>query len=314
MALNEQTRERIESYIQGNDVVLFMKGNRAMPQCGFSGKVVQILDSLVQDYATVDVLADRRHPRGHQGILGVADDPAALSEGRVRRRLRRRHRAVRHRRAARTARSRGAGAQDPDGAHLRRRRGAHPRVHSQRSPGQGAEAVDRRALQASLGLAPRQEHEVEVEANGIRVLMDYSSAERADGVTIDLVESATGAAFKIDNPNAPAEVKQLSAARGEAAARRAAPSSSSSTCARPRSAPPPSIDGTRLLDQATAAEIERLPKDTMLVLPLPSRRPQPGGGGALPQPRLHQRAQPGGRHRRLVARGGPERAALLSAA
>lgn len=58
MALNEQTRERIESYIHSGDVVVFMKGNRSMPQCGFSGKVVQILDSLVEDYTTVDVLAD----------------------------------------------------------------------------------------------------------------------------------------------------------------------------------------------------------------------------------------------------------------
>ena len=58
MALSEQTRERIEKYIHGDDVVLFMKGNRAMPQCGFSNKVVQILDSIVQDYTTVDVLAE----------------------------------------------------------------------------------------------------------------------------------------------------------------------------------------------------------------------------------------------------------------
>ncbi len=56
--LSAQTRERIESYIQGGDVVVFMKGNRSMPQCGFSGRVVQILDSLVDDYTTVDVLAD----------------------------------------------------------------------------------------------------------------------------------------------------------------------------------------------------------------------------------------------------------------
>ena len=90
MALNEQTRERIESIIRGNDVVLFMKGNRAMPQCGFSGKVVQILDGLVQDYTTVDVLED---PAIREGIKEYSEWPTIpqlYREGRVRRRLRRR--------------------------------------------------------------------------------------------------------------------------------------------------------------------------------------------------------------------------------
>jgi monothiol glutaredoxin len=56
--IDQQTRERIESTIQKHNIVVFMKGNRSMPQCGFSGRVVQILDSLVDDYATVDVLSD----------------------------------------------------------------------------------------------------------------------------------------------------------------------------------------------------------------------------------------------------------------
>src|SRR5262245_47386765 len=58
MTLSTQTRQRIESVIGSDDVVLFMKGDRGMPQCGFSAKVVQILDSLLDDYTTVDVLAD----------------------------------------------------------------------------------------------------------------------------------------------------------------------------------------------------------------------------------------------------------------
>ena len=47
----------IQSTVTENPVVLFMKGNADQPQCGFSALVVQILDHLGVDYATVDVLS-----------------------------------------------------------------------------------------------------------------------------------------------------------------------------------------------------------------------------------------------------------------
>lgn len=48
----------IADIIAKNDVVLFMKGNARMPQCGFSGTVVKILDHVGVDFADVNVLAD----------------------------------------------------------------------------------------------------------------------------------------------------------------------------------------------------------------------------------------------------------------
>jgi len=57
--------ERIQALIDDNEVVLFMKGTRYAPQCGFSAQVVQILDSLVPEYQTVNVLED---PEIRQGI------------------------------------------------------------------------------------------------------------------------------------------------------------------------------------------------------------------------------------------------------
>ncbi|HWJ74089.1 Grx4 family monothiol glutaredoxin [Mesorhizobium sp. BR1-1-16] len=48
----------IDSEVKSNDVVLFMKGTPAFPQCGFSGQVVQILDYLGVDYKGINVLAD----------------------------------------------------------------------------------------------------------------------------------------------------------------------------------------------------------------------------------------------------------------
>ncbi|MET3601940.1 Grx4 family monothiol glutaredoxin [Martelella mangrovi] len=48
----------IKSEVDGNDVVVFMKGTPQFPQCGFSGQVVQILDYLGVDYKGINVLAD----------------------------------------------------------------------------------------------------------------------------------------------------------------------------------------------------------------------------------------------------------------
>ena len=66
------TNERIQGLIDGDDVVLFMKGTRQGPQCGFSAQVVQILDSLIPEYATVNVLAD---PEIRQGIKDFSNWP-----------------------------------------------------------------------------------------------------------------------------------------------------------------------------------------------------------------------------------------------
>jgi monothiol glutaredoxin len=48
----------IKNEVESNDVVLFLKGTPAFPQCGFSGQVVQILDFLGVDYKGINVLAD----------------------------------------------------------------------------------------------------------------------------------------------------------------------------------------------------------------------------------------------------------------
>jgi monothiol glutaredoxin len=57
--------ERIQSLIGRNKVLVFMKGNRAIPMCGFSAAVVQVLDQLGVPYETVDVLED---PEIREGV------------------------------------------------------------------------------------------------------------------------------------------------------------------------------------------------------------------------------------------------------
>lgn len=68
----DETAQRIRQILDSQRIVLFMKGNRQRPQCGFSAQVVQILDSLLPDYASVDVLQD---PELRQGIKDFSNWP-----------------------------------------------------------------------------------------------------------------------------------------------------------------------------------------------------------------------------------------------
>jgi monothiol glutaredoxin len=62
--MNPETQQRISDMISQNKVMVFMKGNRLMPQCGFSNNVVQILNILGAPYETADVLADEEIRQG----------------------------------------------------------------------------------------------------------------------------------------------------------------------------------------------------------------------------------------------------------
>ena len=56
--MSEDVQSRIEALVKQHPVLVFMKGDRNFPQCGFSAQVVRILDSMLPEYATVDVLQD----------------------------------------------------------------------------------------------------------------------------------------------------------------------------------------------------------------------------------------------------------------
>jgi monothiol glutaredoxin len=64
--------ERIKKEINGNDIVLFMKGNAVFPQCGFSSLVVQILSQLGVSFKDINVLEDDEI---RQGIKDFTDWP-----------------------------------------------------------------------------------------------------------------------------------------------------------------------------------------------------------------------------------------------
>jgi monothiol glutaredoxin len=58
MSISESTRERIASLIHSDRIVLFMKGTPESPRCGFSARVVQLLNDFLVSYTSFDVLQD----------------------------------------------------------------------------------------------------------------------------------------------------------------------------------------------------------------------------------------------------------------
>ena len=63
--MTEQTiKNKIEEDIKANKILLFMKGNKMAPQCGFSAQVVHILNNVGVEYETRDVLQDEELRQG----------------------------------------------------------------------------------------------------------------------------------------------------------------------------------------------------------------------------------------------------------
>jgi monothiol glutaredoxin len=70
--MNIETREQIASLIDAHPVLLFMKGTKHFPQCGFSATVVEILKRSGVPFETVNVLAD---PAIREGIKEYSSWP-----------------------------------------------------------------------------------------------------------------------------------------------------------------------------------------------------------------------------------------------
>ena len=212
--ISDALRSRISGLVTQQPVVLFMKGTRRSPQCGFSAQVVQILDELVPEYETIDVLSSAELRDGikefsqwptipqlfvNGEFVGGCDIVRALKEsGELGALLSVPSAPPRlpsiHISAAALAAFRGAlGDAEGEVLHLE---------------------IDGK-FQNDLYFAPRAENTLEVVVDGLNLYLDRESARRADGLRIDFVEGASSG-FKIENPNQPPVVKQLSPAETKA--------------------------------------------------------------------------------------------------
>ncbi len=216
MPLSEAQRASYDNLVRSDKIVLFMKGNRRFPQCGFSAKVVGFLDRIASDYKTVNVLEDPALRDGMkeysswptfpqlyvggefvggcdivtsmfdsgelQKLVG-GDGAAAAPPAPVK--------APRVTITATAARAFTDAASDADGGVLRLE-------------------IDP-DFRCDLHFGPKEGGDLEAVSNGVTLHVGRGSAARAEGITIDFVEGPQGGAFKIDNPNEPPRVKPITA-------------------------------------------------------------------------------------------------------
>ena len=201
MSLDPATRERIETLLKDHRVVLFMKGDRRQPMCGFSAAATNTLNELLPEYHTVNVLDD---PEIREGIKVYGDWPTIPQlyvEGEL-----------------------------VGGADIIRQMYASGELHTlfgaaapDRTPpdititDKAAEAIRNGianaqglALHLEIGpdhsagfqLAPAGDHDIVVTANGIEVHFDPGSAQRAKGIVIDWVSTVQGEGLSLKFPGA----------------------------------------------------------------------------------------------------------------
>jgi monothiol glutaredoxin len=116
--------------------------------------------------------------------------------------------------------------------------------------------------ETQFNLAPPQGQEIATESNGIRILMDIATAQRARGAIIDWVSTVQGEGLAIELPQAPPPVRQMPVA--ELAAKLQDGEVTLVDVRGETDRVLAAIDGSLVLDRETMEKLERLPKDTAL--------------------------------------------------
>ena len=208
MSLAPETRIRIETLLADHRIVLFMKGSRAAPQCGFSAAATDRLDALLDDYTTVDVLADEEIRNGIKQfgnwptipqlyvdgeLVGGSDIVQAMFDsGEL-------HRAL------------GVAAPDRTPPSISISDAAVARI----APAL-ADAGDSRLFlvvdgrfQPQFQLREAGPNDIVAVSNGLEIRFDVASAARARGATIDWTTTPHGEGLAIFLPEAPQVLKSL---------------------------------------------------------------------------------------------------------
>ncbi|MDR1075126.1 MAG: Grx4 family monothiol glutaredoxin [Xanthomonadaceae bacterium] len=209
MSLDPSLRARIKALLQANPVVLFMKGEPGMPQCGFSAKASGTLEGLGVAYAHVDVLADQEIREGIKEYGSWPTIPQLYVNGEL------------------------VGGSDiieqmANSGELGQLLGLPPVDRTPPSitvtPAaaeklRGAMLDNGRSaalaltinaqFQTQFQIVPINGNAIATETKGLRFQFDPASAKRANGIIIDWVDDFRGQGLSIDNPNAPRPVESI---------------------------------------------------------------------------------------------------------
>lgn len=202
MTTQDPIQLEIEEMVKAHDVLLFMKGNPQMPQCGFSAKVIGILDDVLDVYETVDVLS---RPEVRTGIKEYSQWPTVpqlyvkgefvggcdiitemAGTGELYDTLGVTLPEVSEPKIEITDSARDVFADAPS------------------SEEQGIRLGISKQFQYELNVGPTTANDFKVESNGITLAIDRMSASRADGIVIDFETDGAQSGFRIKNPNEPA--------------------------------------------------------------------------------------------------------------
>lgn len=264
MTLDASLKQKLDQIVQSDNVVLFMKGSRSFPQCGFSASVVNILNTLIPKYTTVNILADADVRTGMKEYSEWPTFPQLFVRGEF------------------------VGGADivrqmHESGELEKKLGdlvAAPKVPAlavsekaaaelsaalkEGGPGDVIHLTITPAWEHQLDLGPKEASHVTIETRGLTIQLDRASAGRAAGVTIDFVEGDGGGGFKIENPNRPPVVREISPKELKAMldAGKLGPHLYDVRTQNERAIA--KIEGTPQLDDATLAAVEELPKSTPL--------------------------------------------------
>jgi monothiol glutaredoxin len=263
MTLEPQLRQKFDQMVNADSVVLFMKGTRSFPQCGFSASVVNILNTLIPKYTTVNVLADaevRSSLKEYSDwptfpqlfikgeFVGGADIVRQMYEtGELEKKL---GELV-------------APAKPPALSVSARAAAELAAALKDGTPGDVIHLTITPSWEHQLDLGAKEASHVTIETGGITLQIDRASAARATGVVIDFIEDATGAGFKIENPNRPPAVREIGPKELKALLD-SGKVKQFYDVRTPKERDTAKLPNTQLLDDTQMAAIEKLPKETPL--------------------------------------------------
>jgi monothiol glutaredoxin len=201
MVSEDPVQNEIETLVKSHPVVLFMKGTPHMPQCGFSAKVVGILDDVLDAYETVDVIARPEIRTGIKEYSQWPTVPQLYVNGEF------------------------AGGCDIitemagtgelyEALGIELPEVAEPTIEitdsakevladAPCSDDQKIRLGVNKQYQYEFNVGPVSANDFLVESNGITLAIDRMSAQRANGIVVDFETDGAQSGFRIKNPNEP---------------------------------------------------------------------------------------------------------------
>ncbi len=256
--------DRIRELLANHEIVLFLKGTRDAPRCGFSATVVEVLDDYVDAYLDVDVLADADMRDGVKEFTSWPTIPQLFVRGEF------------------------VGGSDivremADSGELEQLLGRKRKeldAPDVRLTGEAVQAL--RAFlddgttepivrikvsgdfQYAMDFDQPRRGDVVVKGEGYTLLVDRPSARRLDGTVVDYLDRPEGGGFKIDNPNEPPKVRSMTVSELKERMDRNAPYTLFDV--RPEAERQiASIPGSIALDERGKALLEDLDRDSIVI-------------------------------------------------